>query len=101
MVLRLRGGMALFESKFLSPGKYSVSSAKIFVKSSHGKTVEVDSPSGIFSKNTVELLMESVEKVTDVPVDNMRLIFAGKILERNEPLDRYGLYHECTVHLVE
>ena len=45
--------------------------------------------------------MENIEKVTEVPVDNMRLIFAGKTMERHEPLDRYGLYQECTVNLVE
>ena len=78
MLLRLRGGMMLF------------------MKNLEGKTITLD----VESNNTVEDLKEKIKDKEGIPVDQMRLIYAGKDLQNSRQLADYNLQNESTIYLL-
>lgn len=78
LVLRLRGGM------------------QIFVRTLTGKTITVD----VEHTENLRTLKERILAKEGIPIDQQRLIFAGKSLEDEKTIADYNIRKESTVHLV-
>lgn len=68
---------------------------KLFVRTLTGKNIEIE----IEGCDTVLNLKKKILDSEDIPVDQQRLIFAGKILEDEKILDDYSVNNEATIHL--
>ncbi len=71
-------------------------SFEIFVKTLTGHTVTI----GVDPNETVLAVQRKIKKVTDLPIDEQRLIFAGKQLEPELTVAHYNIEKESTLHLV-
>lgn len=68
----------------------------VFLRFLTGKTVTLS----IHSSWRVVHMKHIVEDLQGIPVDDQRLIFAGKQMEDCKFLSVYGVQHESLVHLV-
>jgi ubiquitin C len=55
---------------------------------------------GLDRGETVNSLKEKIATASSIPVDQHRLIFAGKTLEDGHPLAEYNIQRQSTLHLV-
>ncbi|PVH97476.1 kinase-like protein [Periconia macrospinosa] len=79
-----------------SPRSESHKELFIYVKTLTGKTLELylEQPKTIFD------ILEAIYVKEGIPIDQQRLIFAGKQLELNRTIMSYNIYNGVTLHLV-
>ena len=68
----------------------------IYIKTLTGRTFTIEA----VESDTIEDIKEKVQDVDATPIDQQRLIFAGKQLENDRTLAEYNIQRESTIHMV-
>ncbi len=69
---------------------------QLFVKTLTGSTIVLRAHASL----SVQELKKKIEEIEHIPIDQQRLVFAGKQLEDDNTLDHYRIKCEMTLHLV-
>jgi ubiquitin-large subunit ribosomal protein L40e len=69
---------------------------RIFVKTLTGKTTTLD----VAQTYTIEAVKHLLREKAGIPVDEQRLLFAGKELEDRRPLSDYNIQTQSTLKVV-
>lgn len=91
-------GLRRFSDGKIQEGTFQGGRLKIevFVKGLDGKTRTLS----LTDEDTIESLQKKISLLEwGIPVDNMRLLFAGRQLEDDKTLDHYNIRKESTIHL--
>lgn len=66
------------------------------VTQQQGKTITLD----VERNDLIESVRQMIQDREDIPSEQQRLVFCGKLLEDDRTLFDYNIAHECTIHLV-
>ena len=69
---------------------------QIFVKLLTGNTLALD----VKTLDTIETVKKKIQEKEGIPIDQQRLLFAGRELENNKTLYDYNVQNQTTLHLV-
>jgi len=68
----------------------------IFVKTLTGKTITLN----VKSWYTIQFIKLLINNMENIPIDDQRLIYAGKKLDNDRTLEDYNIQRDSTIHLV-
>jgi len=67
----------------------------IYVRTLTGRTLTYE----VKGSNTIRELKAKIKEKEDIPVEEQRLIFQGRILEDSKAISDYNIKHESTLHI--